>query len=268
VPSGWTLVAFAGDQTTSCPQGSTEAAVFEGPAAESGACSCNCALTSQPTCPPGVSVHYDNDGSSSCGVVGTPATMADQAACNTDMYTGTVLGFGYKSLQLKFTPNAPTGGGCSSSVAQDASAVSYTAQDTVCVPTTEPCTGDECTPSFGSQLQVCIAMDGQQACPGTPFTVAHTVGSGATFTCSNACTCSVDAGQCTGTLKLYTQPMCTGTELDVPADNACHTSGATSDTYVSYAYTANRLMPSCTNGGSTSPQNVALTNVQTVCCAP
>jgi hypothetical protein len=268
VPSGWTLVAFASDQTTSCPQGSTGANVFEGPTVDTDACSCNCALTSQPTCPPGISVHYDADGSKSCGLAGTPSTMGDQSACNADMYTGTILGLGYRSLQLKLTPNAPTGGSCSSSVAQDASAVSYSASDTICVPATEPCTGDQCTPSFGSQLRVCIAMAGRQTCPGTTFTVAHTVGSGATFTCSSACTCSVDGGHCTGTVKLYTMPMCMGTELDVPANDTCVDSGATSDTYVSYAYAANPLMASCTNGGSASPQNVALTDVQTLCCAP
>jgi hypothetical protein len=266
VPSGWTLVGLAADQSTSCPQGSTAADVFEGPTADSDACSCNCALTSHPTCPPGITVHYDADGTKTCGVAGVPATMGDQASCNADMYTGNVLGLGYKSLQLKFTPNAPTGGSCSSSVAQDSSNVSYAGQERVCVPATEPCTGDQCTPSFGS-LKVCIARDGQQACPGTTFTVAHTVGGAATFTCSDACTCSLVAGHCTGTVKLFTQPMCIGMELDVPANDTCVTTGATSDSYVSYSYAADALVSSCTAGGSTRAQNVALTKVRTVCCA-
>jgi hypothetical protein len=62
--------------------------------------------------------------------------------------------------------------------------------------------------------------------------------------------------------------MCMGTELDVAANGTCVDSGATSDTYVSYAYAANPVMASCTNGGSASAQDVALTDVQTVCCAP
>ena len=268
VPSGWTLVAFAGDRTTSCPQGSTQIDAFEGPTAGSGACRCTCAVSTQPTCPPGIAVRFDADGSSSCGLAGTPPTMGDQAACNSDMYTGDVPGLGYRALQLQYTPSPPTGGGCSSSTAQDAGAVTYAASDRVCLPATAPCTGDQCTPSFGSQLQVCISMAGQQTCPGSTFTVTHTVGTAATFTCSNACTCSLDAGECTGTVKLYTMPMCTGTELDVPAEGTCVNSGATSDSYVSYAYAANPLVASCTSGGSTSVQNLALPNLHTICCAP
>jgi hypothetical protein len=225
-------------------------------------------LTSQPTCPPGIAVHYDNSGNKSCGTAGTPATMADQSACNTDLYMGSglPLGISYKNLQLQYTPNSATGGACSFSAAQDSSAVNYSAHDLVCVPTTEPCTGNQCTPSFGSQLKVCVAMTGVQSCPGAPFTVSHTVGGAATFTCTNNCSCSVDAGACTGTVKLYTAAGCMGTELDIPADNVCTDSGATSDTYASYAYAPNPLVSSCTSGGSSAAQNLALTNVGTICC--
>jgi hypothetical protein len=265
VPSGWTLVAFAGNQTTSCPNQTTQNDVYEGPIT-SNACSCGCAVSTQPTCPTGsVTNGYDtNHNMPTCNMGG--GALTDPESCGMLQYTGTP--FGYKSFDLAYTPPAATGGACSDSAAASSSGPSYTAQDRICTPDTEPCTGDECTPSFGSGLQICVAASGTMTCPGA-FPTLHIVGGAATFTCSDSsCTCSVTAAACTGTVTFYVNAGCTGGTLTIPANGSCNNeSNAGSNTYTSYSYAANPLPPaSCTTGGSATAQNVTQPNLQTVCC--
>jgi hypothetical protein len=271
VPSGWTLVAFAGNQTTSCPSQSTQSDVYEGPNASS-ACGCNCQVTTMPTCAAGpINVMYDanfNHSPLSCNMAGSPAQMKNQSSCNTDMYGGGAI-LGYKSLDLSYTLPPPTGGQCTASSVETSSALTYAAQDRICTPNTEPCTGNECTPSFGG-LDVCVAANGNMACPGSPFTHQHIVGGAATFTCSgSSCGCSL-TGTCTGTVTLYTSMNCTGganTTLVIPADGQCHDeSAAGSNSYASYSYAANPPPSSCDPTGTSTAQNVTQPNLQTVCC--
>ena len=270
VPGGWTLVAFAGSQGSSCPVPSTQTDVYEGPNAST-ACVCNCLLMTPPTCPQApIDVHYDtNQGSPSCGATGAPSQMNDTSAnCNTDMYTGPNP-YGYSSFDLKYSPTAvPTGGQCNSSSLSQPQNVSYSAHDRVCQPNTEPCTGSQCTPSFGS-YQVCITTSGSQSCPGTTFTQQHVVGGAATYTCaSSGCGCNVTAGKCIGTMKLFTDGNCMSNELDIPADDGCHNSNTSTDHYNSYKYTPGALLSSCVPTGTSAAQNVMLPGEQTICCAP
>jgi hypothetical protein len=205
----------------------------------------------------------------SCNQSGQPAQMNNSGPCNTDMYTGGTI-LPYSSLDLSYAPAGPTGGQCAASALTNSGNLTYAAQDRVCVPSTEPCTGSDCTPSFGS-YQVCISASGNQSsCPGSTFTQKHLVGGAATFTCSGSgCTCSVVEGTCTGTMSLWTNNNCTGNTLVIPADGHCHNeSGAGSDSYQSYSYAANTLSSSCSSGGSSSAQNVTQPNEQTICCAP
>lgn len=267
MPTGWTLIGLIGNQGSSCPAQTTPTDVYESPSAPAAACACSCGA--DPTCPDGpIDVHY-SQGNASCSLAGQPATMGDAAACNTDMYKGgNGLPFpSYKSLDLKYTPAASTGGGCGSTA--NPGALTYGASERECTPTTPPCNGSDCTPGFGNGVSVCVVQAGDVACPATTFTTKHLVGGTATFTCSDtACTCTWSA-DCTGTVKFFTNGDCTGTELDVAADNGCHPSGATSDTYGSYSYTNNGPSNvSCTSGGSSTAQGLALTNEQTVCCSP
>jgi hypothetical protein len=268
VPSGWTLVAFAGNQTTACPAQSAQANVFEGPNANS-ACGCNCDVTTPPTCPPTLNVTYDAFHNNQCnGGMGTPPTMPESSSCSTQLYTGMgTFAVGYQSLDLAYTPDPPTGGACSASAIPMGS-VTYAAQDRICTPNTEPCSGGECMPSFGAGLQVCISASGSQACPSSTFSVQHVVGGAATYTCSgSACTCNLVTGTCSGTATLYVNNDCTGGTLTIPADGMCHNeSKAGSNTYQSFKYEANPLSSTCTTGGTATAQNVALSNPQTVCC--
>ena len=173
---------------------------------------------------------------------------------------------GYKSLDLAYTPAALTGGTCTPAPLVQSNNLTYASHDRICTPNTEPCTGNECTPSFGSSLTVCIAASGTMACPGAPFTHQHLVGGTASFTCSSTCGCSV-TGACTGTLTLYTNNNCTGTTQTIPADGNCQDeASASSDTYGSYHYTAAPVQASCDPSGTSTAQNVVQQNPQTVCC--
>jgi len=229
-------------------------------------------LTTAPTCPQGqpIDVKYDNNqGSPSCGSTGAPSQMGNgSATCNQDMYTGPAP-FGYSSLDLEYSPTAvPAGGQCSSSSLSQPGNVSYSAHDRVCQPNTEPCTGGQCTPSFGS-YQVCIAASGSQSCPGTTFTQLHVVGGAVTYTCSSSgCGCNVTAGKCIGTMKLFTDNNCMNGELDIPADDGCHKSNTSTNAFNSYKYTPGPLQSSCAPTGTSAAQNVTQPNEQTICCAP
>lgn len=270
VPSGWNLVAFAGDQSSPCPVPSTQIDVDEGPDAST-ACLCNCTLTKAPTCPLApIDDTFDGDGSLSCGTTGAPAQNGNASpTCNTDMYTGNIPGLGYTHLDLEYTPTAtPTNGTCTKNTVSQPGNITYSSQDRVCKPTSEPCSGVECTPSFGS-YSVCIAASGNQTCPGTTFTQQHVVGGPPTFTCdTSACSCTVTANDCTGTMSLFTDANCKNGKLDVPADGKCHASKAPVDNYYSYKYTPGPLGSSCDPAGTSSALNVTLTNEQTICCAP
>jgi len=215
-------------------------------------------------------VGYDanfNHSPLSCGMAGSPPQMKNLTACNTDLYTAGGLAPGYKSLDLSYTPPGLMGGACTSGALTNSSNLTYAASDTLCTPTTEPCTGNECTPSFGS-LDVCITSPGNVACPGSPFTHQHIVGGAATFSCSsNGCGCQV-TGTCSGTLTFYTNNNCTGTSQTAPVNGSCM-NGSTafnSNTYASYGYAPAPLQSSCDSSGTSAAQNVTQPNLQTVCC--
>ena len=268
MPGGWTLTSLAGNQSTPCPAQAVTNDVYEGPDA-SAACGCGCKLSTPPTCP--INVNYDGtQANPSCGSAGSPATMSNASACNTDLYKGGVLFFNYPQLDLQYTPAGATGGQCTASATSSAGAVTYAASDRVCTPGTEPCVGGQCTPSFPSGYEVCVQQVGMHACPGAPFTQQHIVGGAATFTCSgSACSCGVTDG-CTGTVTLYATANCTGTTtLEVPVDGKCHNeSAASSNTYGSYSFAAAAPGASCTAAGTSAAQGLTLGSPFTVCCSP
>jgi hypothetical protein len=257
---------LAGNQSTPCPAQSTTYDVYEGPSASASACSCGCSLTSQPGCPGGsIALGYDtNPGHNplTCGSKGSALSTA--SGCSTDPFAGP----GYLAIDMALTPPAATGGTCAASGVAAPGNLTYAATDRVCAPSTLPCTGDECRPSFPLGYAVCIVNNGVQACPGAPFTHQHVVGGAATFTCSNgSCSCQVETGTCTGTVTFYPNAGCTGTAMPVAADGQCRDPMFTSDDLPSYTYAANPLSPSCAAAGTSTAQNVALANPVTVCCA-
>lgn len=279
VPTGWNLVGFVNNQTTSCFANSSTSTVFEGPSG--GSCTCGCSMT-QPTCPSGpISVKYDcptclgSPGGNNCGATGTPSSMNNMGMCANDMYMA-VAGFDYDKIDFEFIPPGPTGAACATQANPVAGSVTYSGQDTYCTPNTPACTPNmPCTPNLPGSFSVCIAQAGDQPCPGSTFTQKHVVGGAATFGCGSGCGCTFPPGPttCTGTMKLYTDGSCTQNEYDITAGSGTaamcvqHGSGEQSN-YQSYHYVANQPAAlSCTATGSSAPTNVQLTNPQTICCA-
>jgi hypothetical protein len=175
---------------------------------------------------------------------------------------------GYSQLDLQFVPPSATGGSCQKSAVQRPQAVTST-PDVACAPNAPPCNGSDCTPTFPSSLQVCIVQSGKHGCPGQTFTQPHDVGTGVTYACdAGPCGCTATA-KCTGTIKLFTNGGCTQGEVDIPADGACHPSGASQSNYATYTYAPNPpANVACAGSGTPNVQGVGLANEETICCAP
>jgi hypothetical protein len=271
VPSGWNLVGFVGgNPSASCFTGSAGATVYEGPSG--GSCTCGCTLGAPPTCPAGpIDVKYDVHAfGGNCNQNGTPATMNNMGACATDMYHPTGIEPGYNQLDLEFIP-PQTGGPCTTTVTPNQGSVGYSSQDTVCTPSTTTCTPNmPCMPDVPSGYSVCIEQSGDQSCPtGSAFSQKYVVGGAATFTCGTGCNCTLPP--CTGTMKLFANNSCNGTEYDIPASSAgtCVAPGnMEANDYSSYHYVPDQAPTACSSSGSSSPQNLQLTNPMTLCCAP
>jgi hypothetical protein len=277
IPSGWTLVPFAQNQSSPCPSGyGSPANVVEGPIASS-ECACGtCMITTNP-CPGPIAVDYDNHGggsdggAGSCGLPGAPAQMSNSptSACGTDMYTGGAGLLSYDNFDFKYTPqpNGVGNGGVCSTPGSVSGPVQFASSDRVCTPNNGQsgnCTGNQCMPSYPSPYEVCIAQNGNQICP-APFTAQHLVGTGlSTYTCSS-CPCSVAADCTEGTLKLFTDNKCKNGEFDISANGTCEYPNPPSNSYQSYIYEPNGV--ACNITGTSTAQGASLNNEQTICCA-
>jgi hypothetical protein len=276
VPSGWTLVAFAPTQASPCPSGFAQpTGVVEGPSATS-ACECGtCGVTTQPSCAGGpIKVLYDtitSAGAGTCDLPGTVTPLGNSPAgtCLTDLYKGD-----YTIDDLEYEPSGPSGGVCSAPGAK-ATAITYAAQDRICTAATalpSGCGGAVCVPALSSPYSACLQSPGDVACPAGALSTKHVVGTDTTFDCS-ACGCAV-TGHCTGTVTLYADAECGGASLPVPANGSCNSvidlSGdEPAASYNSYVYEGNAATGvACSTSGSSSAENVTLSNEATVCCAP
>jgi hypothetical protein len=277
VPPGWSLVAFAADQTAGCPAGFTSPAdLVESPNAAA-ACTCgSCSVTGQPSCASGtVSVYYDYVSSRTytCNLPGMVPQLNNNppGACGSgsDVYHGN-----YSVYDIAYGPPPSTGGSCSAP-GSATGAVTYGAHDRTCAPSSAQaagCDGSTCAPSLPSPYSACIMQSGTTTCPPGPLGVLHVAGTGSSFGCSD-CNCSVTA-TCTGSITLYTDSKCTKPGVTIPADRSCNqitslsNAAGTNYTFGAYIYTPNPpASTKCTASGSSSAENVTLQNTVTICCA-
>jgi hypothetical protein len=268
VPSGWSLVALASAQTAACPGGFDVAPsqdLFEGPSA-AGGCSCSdCTVTQPPTCAAGaINVLYDTDFSGTCGTVAKPSPLSNSpaGACLTDIYQGS-----YALYDVNYAAPPPSGGACSAPGIANAASVTYSSKDRVCQlndPQAASCVSGICKPDVSGSYAACIASPGHVACPSATLSVAHYLGSDASFTCAD-CPCSF-TGTCSGTLTLYTNTMCTTGAYAISTDVCVGISSRS--TFNAYKYAGGKAMVSgCKAGAPAAPENIALAGEQTVCCA-
>jgi hypothetical protein len=274
LPTGWSLIALAPNQSAPCPTGFAVAApndIVESPSG-SGACTCGaCSVAAAPICTNGAIIGaYDVNnpvGPNTCGTPGSTMNNNPPGGCDTDVYTGN-----FDALDLKFTPPPPSDGQCASP-GQATGAVSYGAEDRACQPDSPQaagCSGDACTPNVAAPYAACIVHGGTLGCPaGTPFSVLHVVGTGATVDCT-ACNCAITA-DCSGSVEFFTDTACMNGELDIAADDGCHPGAplsAVPTTFGSYKYVANAPTNVACNSSGASTGTATLTHEQTICCLP
>jgi hypothetical protein len=221
-------------------------------------------MTQLPTCSSGsIAVNYDNASTGMCDKVANPSPLGNSPAgsCGTDLYQGD-----YSVYDVQYTAPPPIGGTCSSAAMPNASAVSYAAKDRICHPDSSQaaaCDGGMCHPALSGPYAACIAAPGSVACPPGRLSVAHQVGTSATFSCAD-CSCSVSA-TCSGTLTLYMDTGCTRGGYAISTGVCVGVSS--SATYRAYAYTAGAPTNIACQTTAGPAQNLALAGPQTICCA-
>jgi hypothetical protein len=273
VPPGWTLVAFAATQSSACPAGfaSQSADLVEGPSAAS-ACSCGaCTVTTPASCAGGtLTVHYDyTTGTGRCNLLAQPGTTPLAAttpgSCGTDLYQGS-----YASFDIQYSEPAASGGACTALGTSQPGSATYASRDRACsadITLASSCSGSGCpTPSVSGPYRACVVAPGTVACPQGPLSERHVAGTGVSFTCSD-CGCAMTSTCTGGTVTLYTDSTCTKSAQPIPI-GTCYPIYQNGASYNSYAYKPGAAQSTCQTSGTSTAQNVGLTNEETICCAP
>jgi hypothetical protein len=264
-PNGWPLTAYDQDQRAACATGfNTPTDVQEGINAPAATCGCGC-TTTNPSCVVG-NLSITAGGNGACNDV-TAQSRPAAAGCNALNPQFTTSGD-----QISVTGPAPNGGSCTANPTKTLPNVTYQHQGRTCAYpgiTGAGCMGGNvCAPKAtastdGGAPPACVSQGGMQACPGG-FPVQHLVGSMLVDTrdCS-ACTCTFNAGTCTGTATFYTDNGCTQNAQNVAVDAVCH--GVSDRTWRRYRYTP-QTAASCTPSSVNATGTVAFGDIKTVCC--
>jgi hypothetical protein len=271
-PAGWTLVAFADTPQTTCPAGFTTApldVVFDTTTATplAAACTCGtCYLTAPPSCVTGsIAGGYDDNGAGTCSTTSTPLANANPGGCNTDEPKSTI-----GAVDYYWDPLPPTGGSCTSGApTPNASRVTFGSQGRVC-----GADGDGGAPPVATPFLECILGAATANCPPGPLSVPHQVGTGATITCADSCTCAATATCLNPEVTYYvngetgrSMPCTGGTTFVMAATGACASGNGGDVIYYSYRYSATVTNPTCTPTGAPAATVTGLASPQTICCA-
>jgi len=250
-PAGFAPILFASDRSAACPPGTS---TFDLPAdpsdAGASACTCDCNVTTQPSCLPQTLVHYVDGDAGICGQESTLKPVVD-GGCDKQQ-------FGFVASPHWAVPLMPTTapGACTSAAKADPSQVTV-AQGRLCVD--ESCA--TCAAPAG--FQVCYAAIGDLACP--VGTTKHLAGAAAAVTCSACSSCSVTA-ECGGSVALYQDSLCsTPVGSPVPVDGGCSPTGGTLSPLGSIQYTPAVFNLAC-KAGKTTTTAIGLASPLTVCC--
>jgi hypothetical protein len=259
VPQGWTLTAFAPNQTTACPSNFGSNDVVASPVVAAGACTCDCNIVTQPSCELGaVTLKYSTN--SQCGTTWATFNITTEGAC-TDYNAGTfTLASYHEYTDLPLTP-----GTCSSNATPDTNKLSSTPMRT-CTPA-PACAEDVCNGTLPPGLRACIVDDGDVACPAGPFSdKVAVIGSDAMLVCPTCTACSVTQSPCgAGTVYFWGDTSCTIAKGSIAADGNCNaTGGGSGVNHFTYVNPVQKV--TCNPGTSTA--TASLTSPQTVCCRP
>jgi hypothetical protein len=249
VPDGFTFVRL-GDGKAGCPSGWSGTDVVWNPSASDGACTCACAVGTQPSCDTGDIVRsYDQTSTPTCNVPGQ-LLQANQGGCSS-----TGVGLDLNRAHYQVDPAPASGGACTYTAQVDTSKIAAS-PGSLCAPPSS-CPGAACDGN------ACIAHDGDVACP-AGFSTKTLVGTSATADCSDCGACAV-SGVCTGKMKFFTDTQCTQGEADFTADGVCKANTVSSASYFySYSYTGSLASATC--APATSTATARLDGQKTVCC--
>jgi len=249
LPAGAKRVALV-DRSVACPAGFDSTDIVE----ETGGngCGCSCSVTGAPICP-GAGAVSSSRGDVACDTTGPTFYSVGSSVCS---------GFGtmysmptYYSMR----PPAAIGGSCGAAPTMDSAAVSRPRR--IC----EPRAGTCASPICASPFVECIEIAG--SCP-SAFPNARRIGSIATVTCP-ACTCTMSAVGCTGTLTLYDAD-CAGTRVaSLRADGSCvlAPTGSIGTTYSHFKYAPNPApAATCSPSYSTAPGTRTVAGERNLCC--
>ncbi len=273
VPPGWSIVAFADSPQTMCPAGfsaNPTPVVFGAETPASNACSCDsCTVSTGPSCVVGqIGGGYDQNNSRTCTTVSQPLANANPGTCNTDNPHGKLFG-----SDVEWTAPGPSGGTCTAPApVAHTNRVSFAGQGMTCTPTagTGCDDGGVCSPpALAAPFTLCVAAAGNVGrCPGGPFTLDYgVVGSGASFSCSGSCGCSVEASCTSGTVTYFRDGACTaGPTLVMPANGTCNGANGGGATFGSYVYSATVSGVTCQVTGTPTTSGMGLAGEETICC--
>jgi hypothetical protein len=251
IPLGFRPVRL-GSANTACPSGWVTADGFTNPTATDGACTCNCSVTQNPDCTQGKIVRaFDDSTSPTCT---SPATQLSGNGGLCTQIGGTLV---FNHTHYVADPPPPSGGACQYDAQLDKGKLGGTPVR-LCAPP-QSCEGQIC--DGGS---ICVATDGDQACPGD-FPTKTVMGDAVTGTCGSCGSCTA-SGTCTGTISFYADQLCQTTSTDVVADAVCKANTiSTSLGFVSYTWKGSLVKATCA-GTPSSTATPSLDQPITVCC--
>jgi hypothetical protein len=258
-PSGWSpLVLVQGAANALCPTTWAQKTPVKAVRGTS-TCSCRCGPTfGSGSCEAAVTVV---SGNAACTAAGPSAdvTASPDGGC-----TPVSLPAFTSSARAKVAGQAPTS--CGPQLAIDAPQPIDVALCAGADVTTSPkCRAEEsCVPAVSRGARLCIARDGEIACPAGGWTRWSTGTNPSDTRACEGCTCAVDPAGCSkGELAFFSQDGCTGANGSIPTDDACKPSTVTA---------ASKSVRFRASTGCTVTQEprvagaLAFTGARTVCC--
>lgn len=251
IPQGFRPVRV-GDKNTACPSGWVTADGFTNPTASDSACTCACNVTQNPDCTTGKIFRGFDD--SNTPVCNNNATTLTANGTNCTQIGGSIF---FTHFHYVADPPPPSGGTCQYDATLDKQKLSGTPAR-LCAPP-QSCLAEICDGGA-----VCVATDGDQACPGD-FPTKTLMGSGVTGTCGSCGACTA-TGTCSGTISFFTDTSCTMGQTDVVADAVCKSNVISSATgFPAFTWKGSVAKASCA-GTPSSTATPALDQPVTVCC--
>ena len=267
-PAGWTLVAFAPGDVTTCPAGYGDLVkVAEAPSSTDAHCTCACdcaGLKNNPCVHGTLGVVIGN----TCSAFN--ANLNVTGGCDS---LGQMLG-NFNSIKAKplgVTPVDVAGKPALPGTQPGASGAT-------CLPAASKaigCAGEEACLPKAISASLCIQSPGEVACPAGPFTKRTVVGAPGPAddqrSCA-ACACTSSAASCANpTFSGYTADDCSSNAAPAVIDNSCTTAMGGDWHYADhFIYSAAPTAPTCALKGAAPNVMGTITpkDARTICCLP